>query len=55
MSNGPNVTLLELKNLKEETNYIVKVRAHNINGVGLSSYNFTTKTWLAGEFYLILN
>lgn len=51
MSGGSNVTLLTLKNLKEETDYTVKVRGHNINGAGLPSFNFTAKTWLAGKFY----
>lgn len=49
MSGGPDVTSITLPNLKETTDYTVKVKGHNINGVGLPSLDFTAKTWLAGK------
>nr|CAD2207383.1 unnamed protein product [Meloidogyne enterolobii] len=46
-SGGPSERTLTLRPLREQTEYMVKVRALNRNGPGLFSLPFTSKTWLA--------
>uniref|UniRef100_A0A915EU79 Uncharacterized protein n=1 Tax=Ditylenchus dipsaci TaxID=166011 RepID=A0A915EU79_9BILA len=47
-SGGPDAKSITLPDLKESTEYTVKVKGHNENGVGLPSLDFAVTTWLAG-------
>lgn len=45
---------LRVADLKEKTDYVFKLRAHNELGPGLSCDRFTLTTWLAGTFLLVM-
>lgn len=47
-SGAADAKSITLPNLKESTEYTVKIRGHNEHGVGLPSLDFAVTTWLAG-------